>query len=286
MQQLGIDDPRWLTTVPQLVSPRQDEWLPGLLLRCDAVNGWASRTTMAHLTRLGKQRLRESWHSDIPNLIVWGASAGYLLQVAQLLALAPQQVRDTTYTDELARLFHPPKLHSTMLTLVFSFQLCPICIATSRLLRRVLVLPYLAVCLEHQVVLRQTCQCGAILRIFTKHTAPFSCYQCGLDWGALPRQGATVEQLVLAEQLLAWYSFFLSVGTPVTVQRALDLIAQQPVCQPGRLPEVTSLAEQVRRRSAYRRQWVPLPLGKLVAALVERELLLDTSLRQYLTTGA
>jgi hypothetical protein len=31
---------------------------------------------------------------------------------------------------------------------------------------------------------------------------------------------------VLAEQLLAWYSFFLTVGTPVTVQRALDLIAQ------------------------------------------------------------
>jgi len=173
-----------------------------------------------------------------------------------------------------------------MLTLVFSFQLCPICMAKSRLLRRVLVLPYLAVCLEHQAVLRQTCQCGAILRIFTKHTAPFSCYQCGLDWGELPHQGATVEQLVLAEQLLAWYTFFLSVGTPVTVQRALDLLAQQPVCHPGRLHEVTSLAEEVRRRSAYRRQWVPLPLGKLVTALVERELVLSDTLRQHLTGGA
>ena len=91
---------------------------------------------------------------------------------------------------------------------------------------------------------------------------------------------------MLAEQLLAWYSFFLSVGTPVMVQRALDLIAQQPVCHPGRLHEVTFLAEEVRRRSAYRRQWVPLPLGKLVAALVERELALSDTMRQHLTGGA
>jgi hypothetical protein len=281
-----MDDPRWLTTVPQLVSPAPDEWLPGLLLRCDAVNGWASRTTMAHLARLGQQRLRESWHSDIPNLIVWGASAGYLQQVAQLVALSPQQVRGTTYTDELARLFHSPKLHATLLTLVFSFHLCPVCIAESRLLRRVLVLPYLDVCLEHQVALRHTCLCGTPLRIFTKRTAPFSCHQCGLDWGELPRQSITGEQLMLAEQVLGWYTFFLTVGTPVMVQRALDLIAQKPVRHPERLQEGTTLAAEVRKRPSYRRRWVPLPLGKLVAALVERELILDVPLRQHLTTGA
>lgn len=286
MQQLSIDDPRWLATVPQLVNPKDDEWLPGLLLRCDAANGWNSRTTVAHLTRLGNQRLLKLGQSDIPNLVVWGAGTEYLQQVAQLLALSPRQVRGTTYTDELARLFHSPKLHATLLTMVFSFQLCPVCVAEARLLRRVLVLPYLDVCLEHRVALRQTCLCGARLRIFAKRTAPFSCHQCGLDWGELPRQSIVGEQLMLAEQVLAWYTFFLTVGTPVMVRRALDLIAQEPVRYPGRLQEHTNQAEEVRKRPSYRRQWVPLPLGKLVAGLVERDVILDASLRQHLAVGA
>ncbi len=285
MQQFSIDDPRWLASVPQLVSPKDDEWLPGLLLRCDAVNGWNSRTTMAHLVRLGNQQLRTFGRSDIPNLIVWGARAEYLQQVAQLLALSPRQVCSTTYTDELARLFRAPKLHATLLTLVFSFQLCPVCIAESRLLRRALVLPYLDVCLDHQVALRQTCVCGATLRIFSKRTAPFSCHQCGLDWGELPRQRIADEQLMLAEHVLAWYTFFLTVGTPAVVQRALDLITLQPVRHPGRLQERTIMAEEVRKRPGYRRQRVPLPLGKLVAGLVERDVILDASLRQHLSVG-
>lgn len=285
MKPLGIDDARWQTTVPQLVSPRADEWLPGLFLRCDLANGWASRATVGHLMRLGKLQLREAWHSDLLNLIAWGASASYLQQLAQLLALSPQQVRGTTYTDELERLFRLPKVHATMVTLVFVFQLCPACIAEAHLLRRELVLPYLSVCLEHQLTLQQRCTCGANLRIFARRAAPFCCYQCGQAWGSLPRQAITGEARVLAEQLLAWYHFFLREGTPAIIQRTLDLIAREPVRQPGRLHEVAALAEVVRRRPAYRRHYLPLPLGKLVAALVERELIVDAPLRQHLTSG-
>jgi hypothetical protein len=48
---------------------------------------------------------------------------------------------------------------------------------------------------------------------------------------------------------------------------------------PGRLQEGSTLAEEVRKHSGYRRRWVPIPLGQLVAALVERELILDAALR-------
>lgn len=42
MKPITIDDPAWYTTFPHLVEPREDEWLPGLLLHCDEVNHWQS----------------------------------------------------------------------------------------------------------------------------------------------------------------------------------------------------------------------------------------------------
>jgi hypothetical protein len=286
MQPIGIDDPRWLITVPQLVSPRPDEWLPGVLLRCDAANGWASRTTLAHLLRVGKKKLQESWRSDIPNLIVLVPNAVNLHDLAHLLAISPTQLRGTTYTDELARIFGLPKLHPTLLTMAFSFQLCPACIAEERMLRRLLVLPYLSVCPRHQIALQSTCRCGAALAIFKKHTAPFCCHQCGGDWGNLPRQVVTAEQHALAQHLVAWYEFFLTTGTPTLVKRALHLIEQRPVRNQELPCEASHVNREVRRRSAYRRRLLPLPLGKLVASLVERDLVLDNSIRDYLSTGA
>jgi hypothetical protein len=286
MQQIGLDDPRWLTTLPQVVSPRDDEWLGGLLLRCDAANGWASRTTVAHLMRVVKKRMREAWRSDLANLIVWGKTGGYLQGLAQLLALTPQQVRATTYTDELACLFGLRKVNATLLTLSFSFQLCPACIAEERMLRRVLVLPYVVVCPEHQLALQHSCQCGAALRLFSKRTAPFCCAQCGADWGSLPRQSVRGEQLALSGQVLSWYRFFLTEGTPAVVRRARALLSQYPIHQDGRLREIASATGEVRKRSSYPRQVLPLPLGKLVASLVERELVLDDSMREYLVSAA
>lgn len=286
MQQIGIDNPQWLTTLPHVVAPREDEWLGGLLLRCDAANGWASRTTVAHLMRVVKKRMREAWRSDLPNLIVWGKTAGYLYGLAQLLALLPQQVRATTYTDELARLFGLQKVNATMLTLRFVFQLCPECIAFERFLRRLLVLPYVTVCPSHQLVLQHNCQCGAALRIFSKHTAPFCCYQCGADWSSLPRQGVSSHQLALTEQLLGWYTFFLTEGTPAIVRRAGHLLSHYPIIKPGCLHEISSATGEVRKRSSYQRHKLPLPLGKLVASLVERELVLDDTVREYLVSAA
>ncbi len=59
MQTLPLGDPAWFTTFPHRVRPIADEWLPGLLLRCDEANAWNSGTTFrslreqAQLERLG-----------------------------------------------------------------------------------------------------------------------------------------------------------------------------------------------------------------------------------------
>jgi hypothetical protein len=59
-----------------------------------------------------------------------------------------------------------------------------------------------------------------------------------------------------------------------------------PIYQNGRLHEISSATGEVRKRSSYSRQVLPLSLGKLVASLVERDLVLDNSIRDYLSTGA
>src|SRR5712691_6440764 len=48
-----MDTPAWQQTLPRRVTPFPDEWLPGLLLRCDEVNHWESRATLAYLLSPG-----------------------------------------------------------------------------------------------------------------------------------------------------------------------------------------------------------------------------------------
>jgi hypothetical protein len=49
MQPIHLYDSAWSSTFPHLVAPQPDEWFRGLLLRCDEVNHWGSRTTMTYL---------------------------------------------------------------------------------------------------------------------------------------------------------------------------------------------------------------------------------------------
>jgi hypothetical protein len=51
------------------------------------------------------------------------------------------------------------------------------------------------------------------------------------------------------------------------------------------LQENPGQSQAVRKRAAYRRRLLPLPLGQLIAALVERDLFLEDSLREYLVAG-
>ena len=45
LESIKADQPAWGTTLPHLVVPYSDEWLLGLLLRCDLANGWFAGTT-------------------------------------------------------------------------------------------------------------------------------------------------------------------------------------------------------------------------------------------------
>ena len=46
MPTIYISDPEWQETFPHWVAPLQDEWLAGLLLRCDEVNDCFNHCTI------------------------------------------------------------------------------------------------------------------------------------------------------------------------------------------------------------------------------------------------
>src|SRR5947199_8050483 len=102
---------------------QDDEWLPGVLLRCDEVNHWESGTTLAHLRRASSRAPM----SGRPSWIVVALPA--LECLSSLLAVALSQLVTTTYQTELARLYAPAAPHAAQLRPSGAFRLCPVCIA-------------------------------------------------------------------------------------------------------------------------------------------------------------
>jgi len=220
LQQIHPNESVWLSTFPHLVGPKHDEWLPGLLLRCDKVNCWSSGTTFAHLLRsISSYPLRgkPSW-IVVPRMV--------LELLAQLLAIPLSTVVATTYNAELALLYDTSSPHPTYMERSLQFRLCPDCIAEMKLLNRLFALPDITCCPFHQLQLVNSCQCGTRLHIFHKQALPFTCHNCSLNWANLPRLTADPECLSIEHKLLLHYEFFFTKGTPTLLTKALQLVRE------------------------------------------------------------
>lgn len=291
MRQISLSEPAWQTTLPHRIAPRPEEWFPGLLLRCDEANQWGTRTTLAYVLRGGSVKFHRCWRTDTPNLTVVLPSSLDLGYLAQLLAVPIQSIIDTTYQAEIVRVVGKCRLHPNYLAHVFSFQVCPACIAEDRMLRREVVLPYLQFCSKHKIAFVKICQCGSTLRLFKKHTQPFRCYQCGLDWSDLPRVEASFEEAVLNQQFLDWYTFFFSHANLNIIRRVLEFINTQPLKRKLIYQDDLSLLKRPHYQSKKPWNWksspglppfnvidifpFPPPLSIVAALLVERDLFLE-----------
>jgi TniQ len=218
VQALHLLDPTWMSTLPHRVAPHPDEWLPGLLLRCDEANHWDSGTTLAHLLR----SIRKTLLRGKTNWIVVPTSAVECL--AQLLEISTKTLLATTYQVELARLYGTSTPHARQLSTAFSFRLCSACLAERRLLRCTWVLPHITLCPLHHVTLANTCQCGSQVHLFSPQTRPFTCPRCGMDWVTLPHEPAPASRIALEQTVLSCYAFFFAEGTPLLLSRALQLV--------------------------------------------------------------
>lgn len=288
MQVVRLDDLAWQTTFPRRVTPQDDEWLPGLLLRCDAVNHWTSRTTLAQLLHPGKEQDQLRWKTTTPNLIVVPPRSLLLATLAHFLALAEETLEAATYRRELAHLTGLPHPHPSALNRAFRLHVCPACLAQRRLLRRTLVLPHLTLCPAHQVILQSHCICGAALELFSPLAAPFTCQCCGVEWARLPQIEATPERLKVDQRLYAWYMVFLAHGTPQLVRAAHNIIARRQLRQRTRkrtqktvwneqsLPSLRMhIPEFVLHLYQEPASWKPMSLGTLVASLEQHAVALE-----------
>lgn len=68
-ERIFLNEPSWNWTFPRRVTPLADEWLSGLLLRCDEMNHWPSGATSAYLLRNSTYNISQStYHTLIPPL--------------------------------------------------------------------------------------------------------------------------------------------------------------------------------------------------------------------------
>jgi hypothetical protein len=264
MPHIHIADPAWQTTFPFLVAPMQDEWLPGLLLRCDEANHWGSGMTLAHLFRMDAKPTPQ--HLSL--IVASGVKLDYL---AAALAVPLRSIRATTYQAELARLYGVADPQLALLSpTAFSFRLCPTCVAEERRLSRTLVLPHITACPHHRITLVTTCLCGTALRPFHRQAPPFACPKCRLDWAELPCQEADAERIEKEEKLLSYYEFFLTKGTPEILASALRLMYDS-VVEKGeiRVPLPDEPPQASPRGTSYQRT---SSLGYLVHTLGQLDL--------------
>jgi hypothetical protein len=214
---ITLADPAWYTTFPHIVAPREEEWLVGLLLRCDDANGWESGGTLACL-------LDASYHSRLTTGF-WRLREEHLARLASFLALPPDSIVATTYQAELARLSDDEGQHPQLTSARPLFQVCPLCVSEDKMLPRLLCLPGIAHCPRHRVWLVGRCQCGKPLFPSDRYASPFTCGDCHLAWDQLPSIQAEREGVGRDERLLAYYRFFLSADSPGIFANALRLIS-------------------------------------------------------------
>src|SRR6266852_197737 len=203
-----------MRTFPHRVAPMNDEWFPGVLLRCDEANGWSSGTTFRYL----RQHAKLERFGPKPRLMI--VPAAILEALAQFLLIPEERLFATTYHAELARLYGTHHPHGRLLSTQFTFHLCPACVAHTRLLKRTLMWPHLQFCPLHRMELRNTCQCGVALWPFSGKGSPFTCFACGLDWGSLPQRHIPRRSLGRERQLGLFYDYFLVEGTPKRMEYA------------------------------------------------------------------
>jgi hypothetical protein len=247
MARIHIADPAWQTTFPFLVEPRENEWLTGLLLHCDEVNHWGSGTTLTHICRMNEKTAKSNSTLIVPSGLELSA-------LADALAVPHESIVATTYQAELARIYGVADPHALLLSTSFSFRLCPACVAQDRLLTRTLVLPHITICPRHQISLVNTCLCGTALRPFHWRARPFRCFKCGLDWAELPRKKADQGRIEIEEQLLSYYQFFWTYGTP-EVLASTKLLVYDSVVEKGaiRAPLSDNVSQSESLGRSYRR---------------------------------
>jgi len=226
-QALAADDPRWLATFPQRVAPRPDEWLPGLLLRCDAANGWAAGTTAAfiHTRRYG---LRPG---VAPTLGVVAVDLD-LSRLATLLALPLDDLDQTTLRPALGRLYPLMTPRAHLLGPIPRFRVCPRCVAEDTLLARWLALPLLRNCPRHGVLFQDICRCGVRLEPFHRRANPFTCARCHAAWRDLPTIAPDDADGAIDAAARALYAPLLEAGVRTTLPDALYL-ARQALAERG-----------------------------------------------------
>ncbi|HEX8230556.1 MAG TPA: hypothetical protein VF826_14755 [Chloroflexia bacterium] len=200
-----LRDAQWHQTFPHLIPLIDEEWLLGLLLRCDEINGWPSGTTACFLGKysIGPGSLAK------PALYITGSVLD-LDRLAAAMGEDVEQVERTTFAGALQHFFSRSDCTARLLGRTPPFRICTQCVREQHLLARTSTYPLLRSCPQHRLLFRQVCHCGTPLKAFNAGTPPFTCAACMMPWENLPDVLASKEIADFDAGLSALYGVLLS----------------------------------------------------------------------------
>ena len=206
----------WYSTFPELVLLRKNEWLPGVLLRCDDANRWPPGT----VARYGFVPSSGLGTLNRPVLFLVATTFDLKL-LADVMAYSLAALNQTTYRPELSRLYGTSTPNARLFGPVSPFHCCPLCIRAARYLSRELLVPWVQHCHYHRVQSRYRCDCGARLRPFPKHAVEsFACPSCGTPWSDLAALEVSDEATYAEEHArMELYRTLLDEGSPAALHR-------------------------------------------------------------------
>lgn len=85
INRVRLTQPAWHLTFPHRVVPMPDEWLPGVMLRCDEANHWGSETTFSQILHPHDDISHKKLLTDMSHLVV--PSVLRLDHLSELLAV-------------------------------------------------------------------------------------------------------------------------------------------------------------------------------------------------------
>ncbi len=212
------------------VTPRRDEFMPGLMLRDDEKNDFPPGGT-ASIVRRHDASTSQLGKSSLGILGTLFDREG----LASLNGLEPGAVTALTWRAELERVFGPG-VAASRLGLKRRLSICPACVRPPlRLIRRQTALPLMHGCEVHGIWLRTACVCGAPIEPFGRVVdrrdpegrliAPFHCQSCGRPWESLPRQPLGPRDELRQRRVAHAYQVVLGRGGPDVIENARRVLA-------------------------------------------------------------
>lgn len=188
-------------TLPYITVPLKGESLYGYLLRLDIINNFSSGTILSYINKhnTGITTLNR------PGLFLCGTIFD-LHKLSMLTSIMHDKILDLTLVNTLKKVFDINSLYPELIGYTTHFKICPYCIKTSKL-PLIHVFKNIDTCLEHDLMLLDTCSCGHRIVLFQQNNEYYKCPKCNTLYENLSTKNVKKNSSQYKKQLYLYSAY-------------------------------------------------------------------------------